>query len=210
MTSPSLELELELLTKYSVVIGVDEVGRGSIAGPVAVGAAVFARGGQVEFPKGLRDSKLIAEKSRDQIADETKTWVRHAVGMQSAADIEQFGISKALQRAAVLAIEPLIEDGAVVLLDGSHNFLAGVLPLPVVTRTKADRDCAIVSAAALCAKVERDSLMRELHVEYPFYDWDSNKGYASESHIAALRAMGPSKEHRLSWLTKILGAEELF
>jgi ribonuclease HII len=52
--------------------------------------------------------------------------------------------------------------------------------------------------------------MRELHVEYPFYDWDSNKGYASESHIAALRAMGPSKEHRLSWLTKILGAEELF
>lgn len=210
MTSPSLELELELLSKYSAVIGVDEVGRGSIAGPVAVGAALLTQASDSRFPGGLRDSKLIAEKSRDQIASETKAWVKHSVGMQSAAEIEQFGISKALQRAAVLAIEPLLVEGAVVLLDGSHNFLAGVLSVQVVTRTKADRDCAIVSAAALCAKVERDSLMRELHVSYPFYDWDSNKGYASESHIAALRAMGPSKEHRLSWLTKILGAEELF
>jgi ribonuclease HII len=210
VTFPSLELELELLATYSAVIGVDEVGRGSIAGPVAVGAAIFTRASDSNFPNGLRDSKLIAEKARNEIANETKAWVKHSVGMQSAAEIEQFGISKALQRAAVLAIEPLLQNGAVVLLDGSHNFLAGVLAVPVVTKTKADRDCAIVSAAALCAKVERDSLMRELHVSYPFYDWDSNKGYASESHIAALRAMGPSKEHRLSWLTKILGAEELF
>jgi ribonuclease HII len=207
---PSLELELELLETYDRVIGIDEVGRGSIAGPVAVGAALFTKDTTQTIPTGLRDRKLITEQKRDAVANLTKDWVSYFVGMQSAAQIEQFGISKALQNAAVLAIEPLVIGKTVLLLDGSHNFLAGVVNLPVVTRTKADRDCAIVSAAALCAKVERDELMRALHTEYPFYDWDSNKGYASESHIAALRSMGPSKEHRISWLTKILGAEELF
>ena len=210
MSFPSLELELELLQTYDRVIGIDEVGRGSIAGPVAVGAAAFTKETAQSIPTGLRDSKLITEPKRDSVAALTKDWVSYSVGMQSAAQIEQFGISKALQKAAVLAIEPLVAEKTVLLLDGSHNFLAGVVNLPVVTRTKADRDCAIVSAAALCAKVERDELMRVLHTEYPFYDWDSNKGYASESHIAALRSMGPSKEHRISWLTKILGAEELF
>ena len=210
MSFPSLELELELLQTYDRVIGIDEVGRGSIAGPVAVGAAAFTKETAQSIPTGLRDSKLITEPKRDSVAALTKEWVSYSVGMQSAAQIEQFGISKALQKAAVLAIEPLVAEKTVLLLDGSHNFLAGVVNLPVVTRTKADRDCAIVSAAALCAKVERDELMRALHTEYPFYDWDSNKGYASESHIAALRSMGPSKEHRISWLTKILGAEELF
>jgi len=207
---PSLELELELLQTYDRVIGIDEVGRGSIAGPVAVGAAVFTKETTQSIPSGLRDSKLITEPKRDGVAALTKAWVSHSVGMQSAAEIEQFGISRALQKAAVLAIDPLVSGNTVLLLDGSHNFLAGVVNLPVVTRTKADRDCAIVSAAALCAKVERDELMRALHTEYPFYDWDSNKGYASESHIAALQSMGPCKEHRISWLTKILGAEELF
>ena len=210
MSFPSLELELELLQTYDRVIGIDEVGRGSIAGPVAVGAALFTKDSAQSIPTGLRDSKLITEPKRDSVAALTKDWVSHFVGMQSAAQIEQLGISKALQRAAVIAIEPLVAEKTVLLLDGSHNFLAGVVNLPVVTRTKADRDCAIVSAAALCAKVERDELMRALHTEYPFYDWDSNKGYASESHIAALRSMGPSGEHRISWLTKILGAEELF
>jgi ribonuclease HII len=207
---PSLELELELLQTYDRVIGIDEVGRGSIAGPVAVGAAAFTIETAQSIPTGLRDSKLITEPKRDSVAALTKEWVSYSVGMQSAAQSEQFGISKALQKAAAIAIEPLVAEKTVLLLDGSHNFLAGVVNLPVITRTKADRDCAIVSAAALCAKVERDELMRALHTEYPFYDWDSNKGYASESHIAALRSMGPSKEHRISWLTKILGAEELF
>lgn len=210
MSFPSLELELELIQTYDQVIGIDEVGRGAIAGPVAVGAAVFTKITQIEIPPGLRDSKLIAEGKRDEIAKSSAQWAAHSVGMQSASDIERFGISKALQLAAKEAIEPLAKGNTVLLLDGSHNFLAGVVNLPVVLRTKADRDCAIVSAAALGAKVARDQLMRELHEEYPLYDWASNKGYASESHIAALRAMGPSSQHRISWLTKILGAEELF
>lgn len=210
MSFPSLELELELLETYDQVIGIDEVGRGAIAGPVAVGAAAFTKLTQIEIPPGLRDSKLIAEGKRDEIAKSSAQWAAQSVGMQSASDIERFGISKALQLATEEAIEPLAKGNTVLLLDGSHNFLAGVVNLPVVLRTKADRDCAIVSAAALGAKVARDQLMRELHEEYPLYDWASNKGYASESHITALRAMGPSSQHRISWLTKILRAEELF
>lgn len=210
MSFPSLELELELLATYDQVIGIDEVGRGAIAGPVAVGAAVITKLTPAEIPSGLRDSKLIAENKRDEVASLSAQWVTSSVGMQSASEIERLGISKALQLAAKEAIESLARANSVLLLDGSHNFLAGVVNLPVVLRTKADRDCAIVSAAALAAKVSRDQLMRELHEEYPLYDWASNKGYASESHIAALRAMGPSSQHRISWLTKILGAEELF
>ena len=210
MSFPSLELELELLETYDQVIGIDEVGRGAIAGPVAVGAALFTKQTTQEIPSGLRDSKLIAETKRDEVASLTAQWVTSSVGMQSASEIERFGISKALQLAAKEAIESLATSNSVLLLDGSHNFLAGVVNLPVVLRTKADRDCAIVSAAALSAKVRRDQLMRELHDEHPLYDWASNKGYASESHIAALRAMGPCSQHRISWLTKILGAEELF
>lgn len=210
MSFPSLELELELLATYDQVIGIDEVGRGAIAGPVAVGAAVITKLTPSEIPSGLRDSKLIAENKRDEVASLSAQWVTSSVGMQSASEIERLGISKALQLAAKEAIESLARANSVLLLDGSHNFLAGVVNLPVVLRTKADRDCAIVSAAALAAKVSRDQLMRDLHKEYPLYDWASNKGYASESHIAALRAMGPSSQHRISWLTKILGAEELF
>ncbi len=210
MSFPSLELELELLETYDQVIGIDEVGRGAIAGPVAVGAALFTKQTQLEIPVGLRDSKLIAEAKRDEVAAISASWVRHSVGMKSASEIESFGISRALQLAAKEAIEPLATGNTVLLLDGSHNFLAGVVNFPVVLRTKADRDCAVVSAAALSAKVSRDQLMRELHQEHPLYDWVSNKGYASETHIAALRAMGPCHQHRISWLTKILGAEELF
>lgn len=210
MTYPSLELELELLKNFKAVIGIDEVGRGAIAGPVAVGAALFTRESITQIPQGLRDSKLIAENKRDAIAAETAGWVQHHVGLRTAAEIEALGISRALQQATLKAIEPIKGESAVLLLDGTHNYLAGVVDLPVVVRAKADRDCASVSAAALLAKVQRDTLMRELHFSYPHYDWDSNKGYASESHIAALRAMGPSSEHRISWLTKILGAEELF
>jgi ribonuclease HII len=77
-------------------------------------------------------------------------------------------------------------------------------------RVKADRDCAVVSAAALIAKTERDQLMRKLHEEFPSYDWAGNKGYASERHIAALQEIGPAPHHRISWLQKILGSNQLF
>ena len=208
---PSLSQELELLESFDQVIGVDEVGRGALAGPVAVGAAVFTKSTHPEIPTGLRDSKLLAESKRDGIADLARSWVEHRVGYSSVFEIEQFGITKALEQAAIGAIAPLIGSKTVVLLDGSHNWLKDSgLPVQYFMRVKADRDCAVVSAAALIAKTERDQLMRELHQEFPGYDWAGNKGYASERHIAAIQEMGPTPHHRLSWLQRILGSNQLF
>ncbi len=209
MTFPSLELETELVSRYGQVIGIDEVGRGAIAGPVAVGAALFGPSSASEVPNGLRDSKLIAEAKRASIAALVQNWVPTAVGQASVQEIESKGISWALQQAALRALGALNPSTGVILLDGSHNFLQGLVKLPVVIRTKADRDCAIVSAAALTAKVSRDQTMTELHDQYPVFEWSSNKGYASESHIAALKDSGPSEHHRVSWLGKIL-QDELF
>ncbi len=209
MTFPSLELEIELLSRYGQVIGIDEVGRGAIAGPVAVGAALLSPDSSTEIPIGLRDSKLIAEAKRAAVAALVQDWVPTAVGQASVREIESKGISWALQQAALRALENLNPGSGVILLDGSHNFLQGLVALPVVLCTKADRDCAIVSAAALTAKVARDQRMTELHEQYPVFEWSSNKGYASESHIAALKAFGPSEHHRVSWLGKIL-QDELF
>jgi ribonuclease HII len=171
---------------------------------VALGAALFTPHTSPSIPVGLRDSKLIAESKRQGIANLVSDWTQTAVGYASVSEIETKGISWSLQQAALRAIDNLGVSGGVILLDGSHNFLQGLVDLPVVVRTKADRDCAVVSAAALSAKVARDQLMQELHVEYPAYEWAGNKGYASERHIAALKELGPCQEHRVSWLGKIL------
>lgn len=208
MTSPSLSVELALLERFETVIGVDEVGRGALAGPVAVGAAAFSRQTETAFPSGLKDSKLLSEVKREALAPLVQSWLPHSVGYSSVDLIEAAGITKALEQAAVAAITPLISGSTVVLLDGSHNWLAlSGLEVEYVVRVKADRDCAVVSAAALVAKVQRDQLMRELHELEPYFGFAGNKGYSSEQHIAALREYGPSNHHRKSWLTKILSDE---
>jgi ribonuclease HII len=208
VTFPTLEFETELLANFKYVIGLDEVGRGAIAGPVAVGAAHYSAELLETFPKTVRDSKLIAESKREQVASEIASWTKTAVGMVSAMEIDQIGITKALARAAVAALEKFDLKDTVILLDGNSNWLqAENLSAPVIIRTKADRDCGAVAAASVVAKVERDSHMRKLHLEYPAFGWDSNKGYAAADHIAALQAQGPSSYHRVSWLGKILTSE---
>ena len=205
MSYPSLDLERELLESYDLVIGVDEVGRGSLAGPVAVGAVAINISHLETLPKGIRDSKLVPEAKRDALALAVQEWASYQVGYSSVEVIETQGITKALKLAAISAISPLIAGRTIVLLDGSQNWLADAgLNADVTLRVKADRDHGSVSAAAMVAKVARDSLMRELSMDFPEYQWDSNKGYASESHIRALQNIGPSEHHRLSWLTKIL------
>jgi ribonuclease HII len=209
---PSLDVEKLLLERYDTVIGVDEVGRGALAGPVAVGAAAFTRATALEIPEKLRDSKAIAEAKRDGIAELSRAWVKHAVGYSAVFEIEQNGITRALADAATGAIAQLISGKTIVLLDGSHNWLQDSgLAVDYHVQVKADRDCAIVSAAALIAKVDRDQHMRMLHEEFPDYGWEGNKGYASESHIKAIQNLGPTRHHRVSWLSKILAeANSLF
>lgn len=208
MTSPNLEFERELLAKHDVVIGVDEVGRGALAGPVAAGAFFFTSEQLSGMPSGLKDSKLVPEPKRGPLALEVASWGVARVGLSTAEEIDRRGIMPALARAVTQAIEGHGFLNPVILLDGSSNFLKE-LGIPVVIRTKADRDCGSVAAAAISAKVARDNLMIELSKIYPGFGWEENKGYASEKHIAAIKEFGPSAEHRKSWLTKILADDLL-
>ena len=203
MSYPSLDLERELLKTHRLVIGIDEVGRGALAGPVAVGAFGLNGEGLDSMPADLRDSKLVTEKRRAPLALEVAKWGQPSVGYAEVEVIETKGINFALQKAALSALENFDLSEAIVLLDGSHNWL-GDIGIEVRVIVKADRDCGSVSGGAISAKVERDSLMMKLGQEFPAYGWEGNKGYSSPAHIAALREIGPSHYHRLSWLTKIL------
>ena len=208
MAFPSLDLERELLEKHDVVIGIDEVGRGALAGPVASGAFFLTAELLEGMPKGLKDSKLVPEPKRAALAHEVANWGEARVGLSGAEFVDQRGIMAALKAAVVQTLKDVSYSNPIVLLDGSHNFLAD-LDVEVVMKTKADRDCGSVAAAAISAKVARDSLMVELAKIYPGYGFEENKGYASQKHIEAIQAMGPSPEHRKSWLTKILADDLL-
>ncbi|MBZ4486134.1 ribonuclease HII [Microbacterium sp. cx-55] len=205
---PTLRLERSLWAEGRIVIACDEVGRGALAGPVAIGATVMApRSGRPRVPEGLRDSKLIPEPRRADVAARAGAWVdASALGWSTSAEIDEVGIIRALGRAAHRAIDVLRAQGvpiadAIVILDGNHDYItpAGALECAVRPVIKADRDCASAAAASVLAKVGRDALMVDLHDEAPVYAWHRNKGYASAVHRAAIAEHGISAHHRSSW-----------
>jgi len=213
VADPTLRVERRLIREgATLVIGVDEVGRGAIAGPVGVGLSVFdGSGGRI--PEGLRDSKMLPERKREALYPVVQSWTpAHAVGLASNEEIEEIGIVAALGLAAVrafgevLALGILLRD-AVVLLDGSHDWLTPAFdrfgsgnPPRVTMQVKADRDCAVVAAASVLAKVHRDRMMIAADEAHPGYGWSGNKGYASTDHYAAIDRLGPTPLHRWSWL----------
>lgn len=208
VADPTLEVENELLDSGAhFVIGCDEVGRGAIAGPVAVGVCAIGRE-TGPLPEGLRDSKMLSERRREAFAPLASAWALHsAVGLASAAEVDRLGITACLGLAGKRALTALHEAGAairdsVILLDGGQDWLNPSLStaLRVRTRVKADRDCGSVSAASVIAKVHRDRLMIEADAELPGYGWSGNKGYGSAEHFAAIERLGPSRMHRLTWL----------
>lgn len=220
-TFPSLKTERELLgSRVRYIIGIDEVGRGALAGPVAVGVALLdswsSNFNLDDWPAALADSKLMTAKSRGVTAPLVAKWVTaFQVGYATAAEIDAQGIVSSLVLAATRGLEQLmsefrdpnslVTDGTVVLLDGSHNWLAGHTgAFAVHHQPKADRDCVSVAAAALLAKVSRDAWMQQLAAQHPRYGFEGHKGYGAASHLAAIREFGPSTEHRTTWLSRIL------
>ena len=214
-TFPSLSREAELFSAGAqFVLGIDEVGRGAIAGPVAVGISLITSQHLAEpvWPAELRDSKLLTEPARERLYEPVGTWVSAwAVGMASAEEIDQRGIVWALATAAARAVNQLVgkfdPSNTVAILDGSHNWLSQ-MPFKVMVQTKADRDCVSVAAASVLAKVTRDRLMVALEAEHPGYGLAGHKGYASAAHMDAVRTLGPSGIHRHSWLGRILARDD--
>ncbi|WP_081861521.1 ribonuclease HII [Cellulomonas sp. HZM] len=215
---PHLRHERGLLREGAVLVaGMDEVGRGSLAGPVSVGVVVVDASTR-SAPKGVADSKLLTPLARTALLPALGRWgVARAVGHASAAEIDAIGIIAALRLAgtrALTVVAQVVGPVDTVLLDGSHDWLTppaqGDLfddepPVPafgtprVHVRVKADRTCATVAAASVLAKCERDALMAQLATEHPLYRWDENKGYSSPDHLAALAEHGPCVLHRRSW-----------
>ncbi|MRG58687.1 ribonuclease HII [Agromyces sp. CFH 90414] len=205
---PSLSVERALFADGApIVLACDEVGRGALAGPVTVGIVVI-RPDVRRMPAGLRDSKLLPEPKRELLAPRAASWVlASAVGEASADEIDALGIMACLGLAGARAYRSLADTvelaaGAPLLLDGNHDWLSASIEhrAQVITRIKADRDCASVSAASVIAKVHRDRGMRREHDELPLYAWDENKGYSTRAHFAALDRHGPSRLHRHTWL----------
>ncbi|WAB82880.1 ribonuclease HII [Microcella daejeonensis] len=207
-TDPTLEVEAALFAGGApLVIGVDEVGRGAIAGIAAVGVcAILPETDAV--PEGLRDSKLLSATRRRAVEPLVARWaMATAVGEAEPAEVDALGIVAALGLAGRRALISLFEQGvdvaaATVLLDGSHDWLTPALGAPprILTRVKADRDCASVAGASIMAKQHRDALMVIDHERWPVYGWDGNKGYGSPAHLAAVAEHGASPRHRLTWL----------
>ncbi|MGC1420426.1 MAG: ribonuclease HII [Acidimicrobiales bacterium] len=216
--TPTLEFE-ERELRHGPVVGIDEVGRGALAGPVMVGAVVLD--GLRDAPRGIADSKALSASQRERMVPLIEQWASaFAVGIASAHEIDEWGLRVALAVATDRALSQLtlaprgaLIDGPVNLLRTSPTMALGDVPprvvwseLPVVTIVKGDQRCATISAAAIIAKVRRDALMRELHEEAPLFGWSTNKGYGSLEHRRSLARYGPTRWHRRSWALPELGS----
>lgn len=196
---------------HPFVAGMDEVGRGALAGPVSVGVAVV-EASTGRLPAGLRDSKLLSPMQRQRLVPTIRRWTfACAVGHAGPDEIDAVGILEALRRAGRRALDALPVRPDVVVLDGSYDWLGRRRQMelfvdddepqrpPVVTKVKADLRCASVAAASVLAKTERDAHMVSLDPAYPHFAWAENKGYAAPVHLAALAERGPCDHHRRSW-----------
>lgn len=175
-----------------LVAGVDEVGRGPLAGPVVAAAVVLPPD---LFIQGVTDSKLVAAEQRTELAEEIRSVaVAWGVGAASAREIDRLGLTSGTRLALRRSLEHLGIQPGHVLLDGRPvrdlGWTHAAMP-------KADYRVHCVGCASILAKVCRDGLMDRLHGRYPHYGWDQNKGYATEDHRAALVEHGPSPHHRL-------------
>ena len=193
------KLELEIAAEgYETLCGVDEAGRGPLAGPVYAAAVILPRG--LEIP-GLNDSKKLSEKKREQLFDLIcEKALATSIASASVAEIEERNILGATMLAMNRAIEGLSLRPDLALIDGNRN--AGI-EMPSRCIIKGDANCADIAAASILAKVSRDRVMLELAKQYPAYHFEQHKGYGTPLHYAALREYGPSPVHRPSFLRKM-------
>ena len=193
------KLENEIYDEgYSILCGVDEAGRGPLAGPVCAASVILPRG--LEIP-GLNDSKKLSEKKREElygmIVDHA---VSYGIAFADVEEIEAYNILNATYLAMNRALAKLDPQPTLALIDGNRN--SGI-EMPSRCVVKGDASCADIAAASVLAKVTRDRYMLKLAEAYPQYHFDQHKGYGTALHYQALRDYGPSPVHRLSFLRKM-------
>jgi ribonuclease HII len=208
-----LDVERPLLARGEVVVGIDEVGRGALAGPLTVGAVVLTCCDTP--PETLTDSKLLTAARREALVEPLEQWAADwSLGSVSSSEIDAWGLRLALAVAATRALHGLRVRPTYALIDGAFNLLRAptdiafgvALPpelsyeaLRATTIVKGDQKCASIAAASVLAKVHRDAVMTDLDSQFQAFGWARNKGYGAASHLEALREWGPNVHHRQSW-----------
>ena len=178
--------------------GVDEAGRGPLAGPVCAAAVILPRGEQIE---GLNDSKKLSEKKREALYEEiVRRALAYGIAFATVEEIEEKNILEATYLAMNRAIESLSVKPALALIDGNRSKGIAVESRCVIG---GDGLCADIAAASILAKVTRDRYMLEMARLYPQYGFEKHKGYGTAAHYEAIRANGPSPIHRMSFLRKM-------
>lgn len=184
---------------YTAVCGVDEAGRGPLAGPVCAAAVILPAGLVIE---GVNDSKKLSEKKREELFPVIcEKALAYGIGWADEREIDEINILQATYRAMQRAVESLPYKADYALIDGNRM---PPLAIPGTTIVKGDALSMSIAAASILAKVSRDRVMVQLSREYPQYGFEKHKGYGTAAHVQALREYGPCPLHRQSFLLKIL------
>lgn len=199
---PDFELEERFYNEgYKYVCGVDEAGRGPLAGPVCAAAVILPKGLNIE---GLNDSKKLTEKKREALYGEiTSKALSYSICYGTLKEIEEYNILQATFLAMNRAIESLSIKPDFALIDG--NRVPKNIKIPCETVIKGDSKSASIAAASILAKVTRDRLMYEYDKKYPQYEFGKHKGYGTKAHYEAISKYGVCEIHRLSFLKNVSG-----
>ncbi len=199
---PDFSYENDALAKgYKIVCGVDEAGRGPLAGPVCAAAVILPEDCEIE---GLNDSKKISEKKREILFDIIKEKaVAYCIAFGTVEEIEEYNILEATYIAMNRAIDGLDVKPDFALIDG--NRVPKGISVPCETVVKGDSKSCSIAAASILAKVTRDRLMLEYDEKYPQYLFAQHKGYGTKAHYEAIKQHGVCEIHRLSFLKNVLG-----
>jgi ribonuclease HII len=188
-----------LSNKIDLIAGIDEAGRGPLAGPVVAASVIFSPDVYID---GVNDSKILSEKKRERLFTEImgKSLAFNAA-VVSHNKIDKINILNASLLAMLNSVKKLDVKPDLILVDGNKSF---IYDIPVRTIVKGDSKSFCIAAASIVAKVTRDRIMRRLSVRFPEYYWERNKGYATKQHIEIIKLIGPSPLHRKTFLKKIL------
>ena len=180
---------------YEVVVGVDEAGRGPLAGPVVAAACYIPKGIEVE---GALDSKQLQPEERQKLLKYLQNHpdIMYATGIVDSEVIDSINILQATMQAMILAVQNLPAEASYLLIDGNQFPKTS---LPGLALVRGDQRSTSIALASIVAKETRDSIMKEYHKKWPLYGFDSHKGYATREHIMAIKAYGASPIHRKSF-----------
>ncbi|MFH1194186.1 MAG: ribonuclease HII [bacterium] len=182
-----------------LIAGIDEAGRGPLAGPVVAAAVIFDRS---IILNGVWDSKKLNEKKRDELFDLiNESALSIGVGIIEHDEIDQINILQATLKAMKIAAEKLNPKPHLILIDGNKSFVSNI---PTKTIVKGDQKSFAIAAASIIAKVTRDRIMKQIALTFPQYNWEKNKGYGTRLHVDAIKEHGFCNYHRVTFLSKIL------